>query len=559
MALTKEAGERLWQSRWGSWVARANQAHSGKFSYPSSIRVDGKLTIVCPDHGEFQQLPQKHMHGQGCPKCRGLGLDKVQQLKDKYPEWDWSDTVVGGSKDDLTLVCPEHGEFITRHNRLMNKPDGMSPCPKCNKAVGGVSRRVSDDEWRKRIAGVWGDRFAVMEPMSGGQVKVSVNCADHGKFVMSPADLVNGHGCPQCGKERFNKWSDDNVRVAPDDFVQRAVELKGGVYTYDISTFVDMRTPMRMVCNKHGEFWQIPRNHITLDAGCPACANNRSKGEDEIADYLRGLGLTVKRGDRKALGGKELDVYVPELSLAIEYCGLYWHGELYKEPNYHLEKLKSCESVGISLITLFEDEWVKSKDKVKTHLLHRIGAGFRVGARETSVVHIPWGEAKDFLDEFHMQGAGKPGSVCYALKNGGNIVAVAVWGNDRFSKSERTELYRFCSRANYQVVGGLSRLVAAYRKDYPSKGLVTYADLRWGTGNAYKSAGFTADGVTAPGYFWCKGGSRFSRQKFQKHKLLEMLETFDPSKTEVENCHDNKFWRIYDCGMSRWVIEGGGV
>ena len=92
-------------------------------------------------------------------------------------------------------------------------------------------------------------------------------------------------------------------------------------------------------------------------------------------------------------------------------------------------------------------------------------------------------------------------------------------------------------------------------KDSPCDTLVTYADLRWGTGDAYGKVGFTKVGVTRPNYSWCKGIIRYSRHHFQKHKLEKVLKTFDPSLSEAENCHRNGMWRIYDCGHSKWEMK----
>jgi hypothetical protein len=129
-------------------------------------------------------------------------------------------------------------------------------------------------------------------------------------------------------------------------------------------------------------------------------------------------------------------------------------------------------------------------------------------------------------------------------------VAVATWGKSRYEEG-KLELYRFCS-AGVRVVGGLGKLVAAVKA--PGITLVTYADRRWGTGAGYGAVGFTQVEPTQPNYFWCRGSERHSRQKFQKHKLDKVLKSFDPTLTEVENCHRNGYWRVYDCGNSKWEL-----
>ena len=556
MAMSKEQGEQVWLSRWSDWVRMASEKHGGRYTYPGAVRVDGKVRIVCPDHGEFLQAGNKHMHGQGCPKCVGKGSDKLASLKSHYPDWDWSSVTVSKTKERFKMTCPEHGEFETLVNRLLNRKNGLSPCPKCNKVAGGTSNRVKHDEWVKRIAKVWGDKYTLNESAGRCQDKVEVLCAAHGPFAARLLDLVNGHGCPSCGNDRGIKWNDENIRVPVEVFVKRAQDLKGSKYTYDISTFVDMKTPMRMECDTHGEFWQIPRNHITLDAGCPYCANSVSKGEAAICKYLEELGLKVKSRDRAVLGGKEIDILLPDLKIGVEYCGLYWHGESNLEASYHQEKHDAAKAQGYKLIQIFEDEWSKNQEKVKFQLLNLVGACQNTHARRTTAEVLAWKEAEEFLETWHLSGPGKPSAMCYGLRHQGVLVAVATWGSDRFSKEDGVELYRLAFAGGVRVVGGVSKLLKAMLRDHPeTRRVLTYADLRWGTGEGYEAAGFKYVGRTDPGYFWCKGLSRWNRQMFQKHKLKDILSTFDESKTGVENCHANGYWRIYDAGSAKYEIR----
>ena len=48
---------------------------------------------------------------------------------------------------------------------------------------------------------------------------------------------------------------------------------------------------------------------------------------------------------------QEIDIYIPELNIGIEFNGLYWHCELFKNENYHLEKTINCEKQKIKLLS----------------------------------------------------------------------------------------------------------------------------------------------------------------------------------------------------------------
>lgn len=560
MALSAEGGEKAWLSRWEGWQVRARQKHANKYSYPSPQREGKpkKIQIACPDHGLFWQEAGKHMFGQGCAKCQGFGSDKLSQVKAKFPSWGWpADLEIVNSKTRFTLNCPVHGSFETLFNRLMNKTEGLSPCPKCARAEWATGSRVSVSEWVDRVKQAWGEGITLVKSsFVTGEDKANFICQDHGDFRSKVADVAGGHGCPKCGSERFLSWSDENVRVTADEFVDRANSQRQGLYKYYKETYTNMTTPMKMGCSTHGDFWQRPGNHIQLSAGCPKCGKSISKGESEIEDFLKQQGFQVTTRSRP-LDGWEIDIFVEDHNLGIEYCGNYWHGELYKENHYHSEKLKRADEAGIRLVTIFEDEWLEQGEKVRSRLLNLLGKSRKIAARKCKVVDVSWDQAKTFLEQNHLQGAGTPAAIRHALIYEARIVAVCTWGTDRFSAGQSMELYRFCSEAGVALQGGLSKLVAHFIKEQTPRSLVTYADLRWGKGGVYDKAGFKRGGNTVPGYFWCKGRKRFNRHEFQKHKLADRLEKFDPAKTEVENCHDNGYWRIFDCGNAKWVMELG--
>ena len=558
MALTQEGGRLKWERNFPGWLEKCSQRHNGQYLYPSMERVDvggaWKVRIVCPEHGEFLQAPEKHAFGQGCPSCVGFGLNKLDKLNLLFPDFDFGDLAIPSSKTMFTLYCPEHGEFLTSYNRLTTKSGRgvTSPCPKCNKTSGGLSRRKRVGVWSEQVSSLFGGKVTVLEgSITVASDKADFECSLHGQFRSTLQDVVTGHGCPECGQLKRN--SSNSLDAT--EFLKIARAVHGDRYEYDLTDFTNTKTAIPITCAKHGVFHQRPNNHISNGAGCPACATSVSLGEQALRDWLASAGVDVVPRNRDALGGKEIDIYLPAYRLGVEYCGLYWHGEDRKDSQYHKEKLELAEAAGIRLVTVFEDEWLNPdrRNMVMLRLLGMLGASRKIHARKTEVRTLPWTEARDFLDMYHMQGAGVPAKVCYGLFLGDDLVSVTTWGLSRFNKDVEWELLRFASSGANRVIGGLSKMFSAFVKGVSPKSVLSYADRRWGTGEAYRKIGFVFDGVTAPGYFWCKGSERYSRHHFQKHRLESVLKHFDPAASEAENCRANGYWRIYDCGHSRWV------
>jgi very-short-patch-repair endonuclease len=97
-----------------------------------------------------------------------------------------------------------------------------------------------------------------------------------------------------------------------------------------------------------------------------------SETENELAAFVKKhYNGDIILNDRNILNGKELDIYLPELKLAIEFNGLYWHSEMEKYDNYHVDKTNTCEKQDIQLIHIFEDDWNFKQDIVKSMLLNK--------------------------------------------------------------------------------------------------------------------------------------------------------------------------------------------
>jgi hypothetical protein len=80
----------------------------------------------------------------------------------------------------------------------------------------------------------------------------------------------------------------------------------------------------------------------------------RSKQERYIAKYLIEHGLNIETNSRKIVSGYEIDIYIPEKKIAIEFNGNYWHSELFKDMCYHQNKSLACIKADIDLVHIFE-------------------------------------------------------------------------------------------------------------------------------------------------------------------------------------------------------------
>lgn len=285
-----------------------------------------------------------------------------------------------------------------------------------------------------------------------------------------------------------------------------------------------------------------------------------SVGEKEVANIFEGQ--NVIRHDRKILGGKELDIYLPDLSIAVEYNGSFWHSSERKDKKYHQDKTIACAKQGIHLIHIFDYEWVNTIKKVKlTNYLKGLLLQNKIyHARNLHIQVISNSVAKDFQDKYHLQGS-TDSEYNIALTDNNEILSVMSFRSPRFDHSYEWEITRYCNKDGIGIVGGAERLFKHFITENKPTSILTYIDITKFTGNVYTRLGFkpTKDYLTIPNYVWVnKEFDVLSRYKTQKRKLLAKG-LGKEEQTENEIMETLGYYKVYDSGNLKleWLKEKG--
>lgn len=280
--------------------------------------------------------------------------------------------------------------------------------------------------------------------------------------------------------------------------------------------------------------------------GVPVCrkCNPNSKPQQLLTDYIDSLGFKTIVNDRKLIKPHELDIIIPELKIAIEYDGLYWHRN-----RDHFHKYEKCAEIGYRLIKIFDDE---NEDIIRSRVAAILGkVENKIHARKCTISEIKDGEYSQFMEVNHIQGYSSALKMI-GLYHENILVSVMSFSKPRFSKTCEWELIRFANKLNTLVVGGASKLFNYFNKIYKPESILSYCDLRWGTGKVYENLGFKFSHTTKKGYWYYKQ-KRESRLKYQKHKLSDLFENVDLTKSESEIMKDNGYSIIHDFGNSVYV------
>jgi hypothetical protein len=255
---------------------------------------------------------------------------------------------------------------------------------------------------------------------------------------------------------------------------------------------------------------------------CHICHPKESSDQLELFQFVNSLCPDAICSSRNIIPPKELDIYVPNKRIAVEYNGVYWHCDKFLKDDYHINKTNLCNSNNIQLIHIFSDEWETKQDIVKSILKNKLGLNtHKIPARKCSISLATPTERRLFFNTTHLDGDVNS-TVSWKLTYDNQIVAVLSLRKAFHNKYKNyMEVARFSSSLETSVMGGLSKLLkqaAQWTAQNGFQGIITYVDTRFGDGHGYESAGFKHISTTQPRFWWTDYERRYNRFKFRANK-----------------------------------------
>lgn len=233
-------------------------------------------------------------------------------------EYDYSKVNYVDIFTKVCIICPVHGEFWqTPHDHLRG-----NGCLYCRNTKISETQRFSKEEFVKRAQEVHGELYDYSKvDYTNSNTKVCIICKKHGEFYQLPSNHLKGKGCDKCAHDSLAaNLSDDK-----ESFIRKAISVHGNRYSYDDVVYEFSWEKVKIVCPKHGMFYQTPAHHIHGD-GCPVC--KESKGESRIWVYLNNKTIAFTpqyrlRNENLFCSNKELlvDFWLDGKNTIIEYHG----------------------------------------------------------------------------------------------------------------------------------------------------------------------------------------------------------------------------------------------
>lgn len=311
-------------------------------------------------------------------------------------------------------------------------------------------------------------------------------------------------------------------------------------------------------CPNCGGRWERTLESMVKFRRCMVCSReyrSSSIGERELLSYVKGIpGSEKVFSNDRSLVGKEIDVYIPSLKVAIEFNGLYWHSEATgKDIDYHYEKWRKCKDKGVDLMIVWEDEWASKKDVVKRVINAKISSSTNRLDEDLIALPIDDETASRFMDQNHIYGHDENASLHFGLMNkDGTLMSVTSWrvhGTDLFlSRHSQT----FFHEDGFQDILSFVKSYAALKS---CNRILVVDNHHVSMSNIYEMSELENDGEIRPALMYVD--SNKDVRHMMKYSLIDENPhlTYIPGKTEAELAQINNLHRIWDCGKTRYVMN----
>jgi hypothetical protein len=315
------------------------EKHGNKYDYSLLENIkkrECRVDIICPKHGSFNISLHKHICGDGCKKC---GVEKTTHLKilkakNKFIQeantihnnkYDYSKFEYISAKNNIIIICPLHGTFEQTPNSHLSG----NGCKKCSNNKVKEIMSIPWNIYKEDLQNIHNNKYDYSKvAWKGVDIDIIVICPIHRDFEIRPADHKRGRGCQKCSKEthiQYNKLDTDN-------FIEKSIQIWGNKYNYSKTNYLRVNDKVIIICDKHGEFEQLPSNHYKY--GCGSCGREANIRNNELKDKCKNEFEIKSNNAHNNFYDYTQTNYIDAKTNVIIICKE--HGEFSMTPNNHL-------------------------------------------------------------------------------------------------------------------------------------------------------------------------------------------------------------------------------
>lgn len=514
-------------------------------------------------------------------------------------------SIARGSDKKVQWRCPvdsRHVWWASPMNRTNSKnPTGCSVC-NGKTVIPGVNDVATT---HPKAAALMVDKKLRKKLTGSSNKRVEFWCGNpkHDHWTAPLSNVARqGTRCPQCSGRRPISGKNDLATTHP----KLAAELVDRSFATTLKSGSNTSVLWQCPANPKHTWKATPYSRTAKKTGCPYCSGRKivpgvndlatthptphpktaKRYQMRLTEMVQALvpGSPVLSDDHTVLpSGKELDIVVPDHHLAIEFNDIFSHSEQavferHAKPRphgYHAAKTREAREQGYQLVHVWEDDWLHRRELVLRALAHRLHvvdrlpdvlpdinplAYQRLYARNLTARRVHGGIARRFWQDNHLQGPVHC-TVNVGLYDQDGVLR-ALLGVGRKNHGSRVSLpdgtwdiQRYATLG--VIVGGFTKLLAHAETLVPVDTWTSWSDNDISDGGMYQAAGFTVDKRQAPSYSYVGRKTKWERvhrSTYTKQRFIDNPDlVYEPGQTEHQAALDNKLYRIYDAGKTRWV------
>lgn len=296
------------------------------------------------------------------------GIETLKKLKEKYSNYDFSNSSYKCAKSPISFFCKKHGIVSQRPNDMLNG-HGCKFCGNENKNknrkhksagfyFGGRKPLITKEKFLEVCSENHEEKYTYFNLEEIGtkslkNINLDIQCECGNRFVQNAYNhYYRGFGCKICAYKKSSK----KRMISLEEFISKAKKVHGDKYNYSLVEYNGDSKKVKIICSKHGIFNQTPNAHVLRKNGCPHC--KESFGEKTIRLYCEEQGIkyiTQKRyEDCRDVIPLPFDFLLPDKNILIEFQG---------EQHFHPIK-KFGGKKGFEYILKHDEikrKWAKSK------------------------------------------------------------------------------------------------------------------------------------------------------------------------------------------------------
>lgn len=420
--------------------------------------------------------------------------------------------------------CNMQFSYPVRFMTSQNPDQKLLNCPHCLKNKKKNQKLINTHPWLKS----WfspNNKDEVQTINLAAKKIFNWTCSSGHDFAARPSSAVAG--CPIC-KTRKN-----SVAVKSPSLLEEWDDNRDPLTITSGSSYV-----VKWKCKRNpAHKWEASvysRTSKKNPSNCPYCFSASSKGESEVAEFVKSLGVNIELRNRKVIKPYELDIYALEEKIAIEYNGLYWHDYDHVGDDSHQNKWEMCQRVGIDLITVWEDDWQTKQNLVKHIIQEKLGFpnSAIVDPNKVHIKEVSLNVSKKFFNKYGIPKECES-SFAMAAYAEGKVIGMSSWS----WQENLLVLDRHAFRSPAPVILEKMLVFARQYSNIEIQEIVALGNNDYSEGRALEKVGFVKDIVIKSDYKVVLNKTRVSKKDinyYEKNKPLP---------------------RIYDCGTTRYVMK----